>query len=162
MTSGTVRVARPDGLRELVGAGDKIGLATLPFLVVGLALNIAAPAMFSVGGPPSWLRAVSIVVLIPGLVLWIWSVVLILTEARRGELIATGPFALVKHPLYTFVPLLVLPWAGFLLDSWLGALLGMVMYLASRRYAPLEEAELADTFGTRWGEYRRRVWIPWL
>jgi hypothetical protein len=27
----------------LVGAGNKIGLATLPFLVVGLALNVATP-----------------------------------------------------------------------------------------------------------------------
>jgi protein-S-isoprenylcysteine O-methyltransferase Ste14 len=102
------------------------------------------------------------VVLIPGIVLWIWSVVLILTKVPRAELIATGPFALVKHPLYSFVPLLVLPWVGFLLDSWLGAVLGVVMYVASRRYAPLEEAELAETFGTRWDDYCGELWIPWL
>jgi protein-S-isoprenylcysteine O-methyltransferase Ste14 len=102
------------------------------------------------------------VVLIPGIVLWIWSVVLILTKVPRAELIATGPFALVKHPLYSFVPLLVLPWVGFLLDSWLGAVLGVVTYVASRRYAPLEEAELAETFGTRWDDYCGELWIPWL
>jgi protein-S-isoprenylcysteine O-methyltransferase Ste14 len=144
---GSVRGTHPGRLRELVGAGDKIGLATFPFLVAGLALNVSFPAVFSVGGPPDRLRTLSIVVLIPGVVLWIWSVVLIVTKVPRGELIRTGPFALVKHPLYTFVPLLVLPWAGFLLDTWLGAAIGLVMYVASRRYAPLEEAGLAETFG---------------
>jgi protein-S-isoprenylcysteine O-methyltransferase Ste14 len=159
---GSLRGAHPRGLRSLVGVGDKIGLATLPFLVVGLALNVAYPWAFSVGGPPAWLRTLSIVVLIPGVVLWIWSVVLVLTKVPRAELITTGPFALVKHPLYTFVPLLVLPWAGFLLDSWLGAALGVVMYLADRRYAPLEEAELAEAFGSGWDDYCGELLIPWL
>jgi protein-S-isoprenylcysteine O-methyltransferase Ste14 len=157
-----VRGRHPGTLRELVGAGDKIGLVTLPFLAVGLGLNIAYPSAFSVGGPPGWLRVLSIVVLIPGVVLWLWSVALILTKVPRRDLITTGPFALVKHPLYTFVPLLVLPWAGFLLDSWLGAALGIVMYVAGRRFARLEEAELAGTFGERWERYRRDVLIPWL
>jgi protein-S-isoprenylcysteine O-methyltransferase Ste14 len=159
---GSLRGAHRGSLRALVGAGDKIGSATVPFLVVGLALNVADPASFSVGGPSAWLRTLSIVVLIPGVVLWIWSVVLILAKVPRAELITTGPFGLVKHPLYTFVPLLVLPWAGFLLDSWLGAALGVVMYVASRRYAPLEEAELAETFGTRWDDYCGALLIPWL
>jgi hypothetical protein len=36
----------------LVGSGDKIGRATLPFAVAGIVLNVAFPAFFSVGGPP--------------------------------------------------------------------------------------------------------------
>jgi hypothetical protein len=40
-------------LRALVGSGDRIGLVTLPFLVVGVFLNIAFPAVFMVGGPGS-------------------------------------------------------------------------------------------------------------
>jgi len=93
-------------LKQLVGSGDKIGLLVLPFLVVGLVLNVAFPSVFEVGGPSDALRAISIVVLIPGITIWIWSVVLILTRVPQGELIATGPFALVKHPLYTGVTLL--------------------------------------------------------
>jgi hypothetical protein len=40
---GSLRGAHRGSLRVLVGAGNKIGLATLPFLVVGLALNVATP-----------------------------------------------------------------------------------------------------------------------
>jgi protein-S-isoprenylcysteine O-methyltransferase Ste14 len=149
-------------LKVLMGSGDRIGLVTLPFLVIGLVLNVMFPAVFSVGGPPAALRVASVVVLLAGVTVWAWSVVLILTRVPRGELITTGPYAVVRHPLYTSVALLVLPWIGFLCDSWLGATVGIVLYLASRRYAPAEEARLAETFGAAWQRYRSTVKLPWL
>jgi protein-S-isoprenylcysteine O-methyltransferase Ste14 len=149
-------------LQRLVGSGDRIGLLTLPILVGGIALNVAYPSLFSVGGPPATLRVLSVAVLIPGLVIWGWSVGLILTKVLRGELITSGPYRLVKHPLYTGVALLVLPWAGFLLDTWLGTIVGAAVYLGSRLFAPREEAELAATFGLAWDGYLAKVRIPWL
>jgi protein-S-isoprenylcysteine O-methyltransferase Ste14 len=146
----------------LVGSGDRIGRATLPFVVVGLALNVAFPTVFSVGGPPGWLRALSLVMLVIGLIVWAWSAALILRHVPGGELITTGPYRLVRHPLYTGVALLVLPATGFLLDSWLGAAIGLVLYLASRRYAPEEERQLASRFGDAWVAYRDRVAVPWI
>lgn len=149
-------------LRSLVGSGDRIGTLVAPFILVGLAANVLWPAVFSVGGPGEALRAASWVMLVPGVVIWLWSVVLILTRVPRGELITTGPYLLVKHPLYTGVALLVLPWAGFLLDSWLGAAIGIVLYSASRMYSPREEDTLAQAFGTEWKAYCDRVVLPWL
>jgi protein-S-isoprenylcysteine O-methyltransferase Ste14 len=149
-------------LKRLIGSGDKIMLFTLPFLVVGLILNVAYPSSFDVGGPPDALQIISIVLLAAGVVMWIWSIVLILTKVPKGELITSGPYSLVKHPIYTGVALLVLPWLGFLLNTWLGAAIGIVMYLASRRFAPAEEAALSETFGEAWDEYERTVKIPWL
>jgi protein-S-isoprenylcysteine O-methyltransferase Ste14 len=68
----------------------------------------------------------------------------------------------MKHPLYTRVALLVLPWIGFLLDTWVGAVIGIGLYVGSRIYAPAEEASLAATFGPKWDEYARTVRMPWL
>jgi protein-S-isoprenylcysteine O-methyltransferase Ste14 len=149
-------------IRALVGSGEKIGLLLLPFLVVGLWLNITFPAAFGVGGPPDWLRTLSIVVLVPGVAIWAWSVALILAKVPRNELITGGPYALVKHPLYTAVALLVLPWAGFLLNSWLGVVLGAVLYVGSRLFSPEEERTLATTFGPAWTRYSQSVKLPWL
>ncbi len=149
-------------LKTLVGSGDKVAVPALPFLLAGLVLNIARPSLFTVGGPPAGLRVLSLILLVPGVVLWLWSVILILTRVPRGELITHGPYALVKHPLYTSVALLVLPWAGFLLDTWLGALVGLALYVGSRLFAPEEERQLARTFGPAWDAYRRKVLIPWL
>lgn len=149
-------------LKILVGNGRKIGLLVLPFLVAGAVLNILFPAVFAVGGPPLWLTVLSAVMLIPGVVLWFWSVWLILTKIPKKELITTGPYALMKHPLYTGVALLVLPWVGFLLNTWLGALIGIVVYIGSRLFSPEEEQILAKIFGEKWMAYSEKVLLPWL
>jgi protein-S-isoprenylcysteine O-methyltransferase Ste14 len=149
-------------VRKLVGSGDRIAVATLPFAVVAVALHIAFPSWFDVSGPPPLLRSASIGILVVGIVVWIWSGALILRHVPRGELITTGPFAMVRHPLYTGVSLLVVPWLGFLLNTWIGAAIGIVMYVAARRYARAEERELAETFGDRWAAYRDAVLLPWV
>lgn len=99
-------------LKILVGSGRKIGLFTLPFLIVGLILNLIFPEFFSAGGPSTFLTRVSILMLIPGIIIWFWSVYLILTKIPNKELITSGPYSFVKHPLYTGVALFVLPWVG--------------------------------------------------
>lgn len=149
-------------LKGLVGSGDRIMLFTMPFLIVGLILNILFPSAFHVGSPPTVLQVISIILLIPGVAIWMWSVVLILTKVPENELITYGPYSLVKHPLYTAVAILVLPWIGFLLNTWLGVLIGVILYIASRIFSPQEEKTLSKTFGTNWDEYCNMVKIPWL
>lgn len=149
-------------LKILVGNGKKIGLFTFPFLIAGLTLNIIFPDSFSVGGPSKFLTWVSIIMLIPGIVVWIWTVYLILTKIPRKELITNGPYSIVKHPLYTGVALLVIPWVGFLCNTWLGIFLGFVVYIGSRIYSPEEERILSKIFGESWDRYSKKVAIKWL
>jgi protein-S-isoprenylcysteine O-methyltransferase Ste14 len=148
-------------LKILVGSGDRIALFVLPFVVAGVVLWLVAPSLCSI--PQSMgLTIVGAVLLIPGLVFWAWSVILILTQVPRARLITGGPYALVKHPLYVAVSILVLPGLGFLLGTWLGLGFGLVLYAGVRIFAPEEEKVLAGTFGEAWQSYRRSVLIPWL
>ena len=149
-------------LKTLLGSGDKIGLLTMPFLLIGLILNILYPDFFGVGGPSSISTVLSLIVLVPGLIIWIWSVVLIVMKVPRNELITHGPYSVVKHPLYTNVALLVLPWIGFLCDTWLGVVIGIVLYVVSRFFSPQEEKILSKTFGVVWDDYCKKVKVPWL
>lgn len=149
-------------LRELVGSGDKIALATLPAVLIGLTLNVLYPSVFGVGGPARLVRWLSVPPLAAGVVIWAWCVVLLLVHVPRHELITSGPYAWVKHPLYTGVALLVLPSLGLLLDSWVGVPLGAALYAASRRFAPEEERTLARSFGAAWEAYVTQVKLPWL
>ncbi len=149
-------------LGVLVGNGKKIGLLTLPFLIVGLILNILYPPYFQIGGPSKALKVISIIFLIPGVTIWIWSVILILTKIPPKELITTGPYSLVKHPLYTGVALLVLPWVGILFNTWLGIIIGIIVYVGSRIYSPEEEKILSKIFGDSWKIYCNKVKLPWL
>ena len=87
-------------------------------------------------------------------------------------LLASGPGSEIQRPLATVVvgglitstllTLLVLPALGFLLNTWLGLLLGLALYLGSRVYTPEEEDLLETMFGASWQSYRRSVKIPWL
>ena len=159
-SSADALARRRTTLMDLVGSGHKITLFTLPFAAAALIVDLVAPEFFRIGTPASALRIVSVVVLVAGLVTWGWSVVLILTKVPRGELITTGPYRVVKHPLYTGVALLVLPWVGFLFGTWFWAFVGVVLYIASRRFSREEEAELSERFGTGWYRYSDSVWIP--
>lgn len=149
-------------LKNLVGSGDSIALFTLPFLLAGVLLAVAFPSFAGAGGPPAAMRTVAIVALVAGVAVWAWSVVLILTRVPRGELITGGPYAAVKHPLYTAVALLVIPSVGLLLNTWVGVPIGIAMYAGVRLFARSEEAALADTFGGAWSDYTKKVWLPWL
>jgi protein-S-isoprenylcysteine O-methyltransferase Ste14 len=48
--------------------------------------------------------------------------------------------------------LFVLPWIGFLFDTWLGVLIGIIMYIGSRIFLRGEEEILSKTFGAAWDE----------
>jgi protein-S-isoprenylcysteine O-methyltransferase Ste14 len=153
---------RRTSLKALVGSGDRIALFTLPFVLVAIGLWALDPSRVAFDASSQVVGAVALVVLAVGLVGWAWSALLILTRVPKGELITTGPFAVVKHPLYTSVGLLVLPAAGILLGTWLGIAIGMALYVGARLFAPAEERELRATFGARWEAYEDRVLLPWL
>jgi protein-S-isoprenylcysteine O-methyltransferase Ste14 len=149
-------------LKVLVGNGRKIGLFTLPFLIVGIPLNIIFPEFFFVNDTSGLILWISFLFLVIGIINWIWTVVLILTKIPKKLLITTGPYAIVKHPLYAGVALLILPWVGFMCNTWLGVVIGIVVYTGSRIYSPEEEKLLAGIFGVEWENYNKKVKFPWI
>ena len=70
-------------------------MLTLPCLIIGLILNILFSSLFHVGGPTIPLMAISIVILILGVAIWVWSVILILARVTKRDLITSRPYSLV-------------------------------------------------------------------
>jgi protein-S-isoprenylcysteine O-methyltransferase Ste14 len=123
--------------------------------------NILWPPAFRMGFGAAG-RTVGIVCVVIGVPLWLTSVVQILVSVPKGKLITGGPFALMLHPLYTSVAILVIPGCALLCDSWLGFALGLILYLSARLFAPSEERDLAARFPLDYPAYRKRVILPWL
>ncbi|MCE1253308.1 MAG: hypothetical protein LWX83_07125, partial [Anaerolineae bacterium] len=121
----------------LVGSGDKIALFTLPFIFALAILNLFFPGFFYINDTSGILKMIANIFIIPGLILWLWSVYLVLNNVPNKKLITHGPYLLVKHPLYTSVALLVLPSVGILFNSWLGVFFGLFLYIGSRLFSPL-------------------------
>jgi protein-S-isoprenylcysteine O-methyltransferase Ste14 len=87
-----------------------------------------------------------------------WS----LTARVRGdhELIRHGPFARVRHPIYSAL-LGLLVATAFCLALWWALPLGAAVYLLGTRWrTSREERLLTEMFGSAYDDYRRDV--PWL
>jgi protein-S-isoprenylcysteine O-methyltransferase Ste14 len=148
-------------LKVLVGEGSHVMGLTLPFAAAGIAANLVWPSIFWMGfGTPGLI--IGIVLLVIGVPLWLTSVVQILVWVPRKRLITTGPFALMLHPLYTCVALLVIPGCGLVVDTWVGFAIGAVLYISSRIFSPREEILLSGYFPAEYPAYRAKVLIPWL
>ena len=100
--------------------------------------------------------------LIIGLVNCIWAQILIFINVPKHKLITSGPFSIVKHPLYTGACLLVVPSVGLMLNTWLGVVIGITLFIILRVYAREEEQKMSNMFGDVWTEYTKKVKIPWL
>ena len=148
-------------IKQLVGAGDKIMGFTLPFALAGIILNVLYPQWFKMN---TGLTGVIIgsVLLVLGIPFWLISVVQMLKHVPQNKLITRGPFLLVLHPIYTSVALLVIPGLAFVFDTWVGLLIGAILYIISRIYRGHEEKKLEDMFNEEYRKYRSKVLIPWL
>jgi protein-S-isoprenylcysteine O-methyltransferase Ste14 len=148
-------------IKVLVGSGDRVMGLTLPFAVVGIAANIIWPSAFTLAfGMAGLVAGLALIAL--GLPLWLGSVALILINVPKKKLITTGPFALMAHPLYTSVALLVIPGCSLLFDTWVGFAIGALLYSASRLFSPREEELLTKYFPSDYPAYRAKVLLPWL
>jgi len=80
------------------------------------------------------------------------------------ELIRTGPYAIVRHPVYASLFLMMLA-TGLLFAQWPLLLLSVALYIAGTEIRiHAEEGLLRARFGVEFEEYRRRVpaYLPFL
>jgi protein-S-isoprenylcysteine O-methyltransferase Ste14 len=83
-----------------------------------------------------------------------WSA--IVTLKQDHELVTSGPYALVRHPIYTGL-LSGFLGSAFALGRWSGLLAVAIVYLALLRKYRLEERWMRERFGMAYDAYRARV-----
>jgi len=80
-----------------------------------------------------------------------------ITIKVEHRLICSGPYKILRHPIYT--ALLSLYAGTAMVSGELHALIGLVLViLAYLRKIRLEEANLMKAFGGDYGDYRRETW----
>jgi protein-S-isoprenylcysteine O-methyltransferase Ste14 len=83
-----------------------------------------------------------------------WSA--IVTLKRDHELVTSGPYALVRHPIYTGL-LFGFLGSAIALGQWRGLLAVAIVYVALLRKYKLEERWMHERFGIAYDAYRARV-----
>jgi protein-S-isoprenylcysteine O-methyltransferase Ste14 len=73
------------------------------------------------------------------------------------ELIRTGPYGVIRHPIYT--ALLAMYFGTAIVSGEMHALAGLAIgIIAYLRKTRLEEANLVNAFGARYDSYRDDTW----
>jgi protein-S-isoprenylcysteine O-methyltransferase Ste14 len=136
---------------------------------VGLQVVVFAAVMVSGFAGPAWTGPLRLIAALlgaglglAGLILVVWGIVALRRQltalprpGERAELVETGAFGLVRHPLYGGIVIAAVGWAlvtASLPALAMAAVTGVFFDLKSRR----EEAWLQERFPA-YDDYRRRV-----
>jgi protein-S-isoprenylcysteine O-methyltransferase Ste14 len=133
-------------------------------IVVALLLVPSDSGPFSFLTPLSWL-AVPLLLVGEGVRLWAVRHIGVISRTRSdrlGPLVSTGPFSLVRNPLYLGNILL---WLGLTVSArlfWLAPLIFALLALEYHAIVRWEERLLTTRIGDRYREYLTRVprWRP--
>ena len=114
-------------------------------------------------GLPEWVRWLGVILGVAAVfgIYWLFSSIgsgITPTSATRKEhqLVTTGPYRWVRHPLYTSGSSLVLAF-GMMADNWFIMVLGMLAFIGMASRTPKEEANLIEKFGDEYREYMKRT-----
>ena len=78
------------------------------------------------------------------------------TLKQDHELVDSGPYAIVRHPIYTGL-LLAFVGSALARDEWRGVLAVVIAWVALWRKLRVEEKWMLELFGEKYADYRRRV-----
>jgi protein-S-isoprenylcysteine O-methyltransferase Ste14 len=142
-----------------------IGPTRVGLLLESLGIFIAFAVRLPTDLPPDSWRIAGTIVFGPIAPLLSWTAVRHLGRQFRvtaglyedHELVTTGPYAIVRHPIYTSL-LAILASTLFLLTPWQWAVVSLVLFIVGteiRVYT--EDRLLASRFGERFFEYCKRV-----
>jgi protein-S-isoprenylcysteine O-methyltransferase Ste14 len=158
------RHAKPSVRRESIGSRL---LHVLPlFLAVGLLWSKRIPVallnerLFPWAPWEFWIAAF---ITAAGLLFTVWARVYlgrnwsgVVTIKQDHELIDTGPYALLRHPIYTGL-LVAFIGSAVALGEWRGLLAVLIAWAALWRKQRLEERWMTERFGEQYVAYCQRV-----
>jgi len=160
-----------DRQRGTGGTGRDRGTRAVNFILIVVAILVAdaltavigkhSPLRIPGAGPYGWPLIAGLVVIWLGLVIRVWSIVVLGRSFRTTvevdvaqPVMSRGPYRWVRHPSYTGV-LLIAAGYGLALSTWPGLLVCLVLpEVAILRRIGVEEAELARVIGDPYRKYR--------
>jgi protein-S-isoprenylcysteine O-methyltransferase Ste14 len=97
------------------------------------------------------------VLLVIGIPLWFMGGAAAMRAYSRDELVTSGVFGLVRHPIYSAWIVLILPGLALLSCSWPLLLMPIVAYAVFKKLIHREDEYLLKRFGREYLDYRARV-----
>jgi protein-S-isoprenylcysteine O-methyltransferase Ste14 len=141
------------------GEGPKIIAMFVAALLIAYFLNKNYHSGFIIATNDNLTRLLAIILLVIGILFWLWSVTLLLINFPKGRLIKSGPYVAFLHPLYNSFSFLILPALALYMNSWIYFIAPLVLFLGTITFGKNEEIYLSETFGSEYANYRKKVWF---
>ena len=139
------------------GIGPRTFVPSFTYTFAAWAATSAWPGVFQLRSLPGVVPTVGAVLTALGLLLWIVGAVTVMRAYNRDQLVTSGVFALVRHPVYAAWITLAFPGLALLMRSWPMLLTPWIAYAIFRRLIHCEDEYLEQRFGQPYLDYRRRV-----
>ena len=121
------------------------------------AATSAWPGLFLLPSLPGWATTAGALLIACGFLLWLSGLIAVTTAYNRDQLMTSGPFALVRHPVYAAWIVLIFPGLALFTRAWLLFSTSAVAYLLFKRLIHVEDDYLLGRFGQAYLDYRQRV-----
>lgn len=141
------------------GLGPRIFRPAMVLAFAGGAAAWLEPDIFRMG--PLFLQPLRLILgwmfVLAGAAFCLWGVLRMFPAVQGGKLDTGGPFALVRHPIYSGWIVFLFPGIALVTGAWLVSAASVLAWLAFRKWVPIEEQALLDRFGQPYREYMDRT-----
>jgi len=99
----------------------------------------------------------AVILIMAGLPMYLLGAVAAMKAYNGDQLVDSGVFGLVRHPMYAGWIVLILPGIALLTASWPFLLMPLIGYVAFKVLIHAEDEYLQQRFGRSYSDYRTRV-----
>lgn len=140
------------------GVGPYIVGATIAYALLAGIATLAWPntLLLRVLDHPV-IAIIAVILIVLGLPLWLIGIVTVQRAYNHDQLVTSGVFALVRHPMYSAWIVLILPGLVLLSRSWPLLVTPIVTYIVFKTLIRKEDDYLTARYGKPYLEYRARV-----
>jgi protein-S-isoprenylcysteine O-methyltransferase Ste14 len=139
------------------GIGPSSFVPSLIYTAAAWAATSAWPGVFLWRSLPDVVGTAGVVLMAAGLLLWMVGVVTVMRAYNRDQLVTSGVFALVRHPVYAAWITLVFPGLALVVRSWPMLITPLIAYAIFKSLIHREDEYLEQRFGQAYLDYRGRV-----
>ena len=139
------------------GIGPKTFVPSFAYTLAAWAATSAWPRTFRLNWLPDIVVSAGVVLTAVGVVMWLVGAVTVMRAYNRDQLVTSGVFALVRHPIYAAWITLIFPGLALLDRSWPMLITPCIAYAIFRHLIHREDEYLEQRFPQAYRDYRRRV-----
>ena len=138
------------------GVGPRFALFSIIYGIFTIVLRLCCPTIFQMDFIPYWILAmIGFALILIGLLFKFIAVVTVHRAFNAGMLCTQGVFGLCRHPVYAAWIVFLVPGMMFLINSWIGLTVPLVMYILLRILVIKEEEYLEQKFGKEYLDYKK-------